>query len=202
MAGDISQDLKTGYLLGATPKRQQVGEMIGVITSVWAVCFSVIVLHKGMGFGSTELPAPQATLMKTVIEGVLSANLPWDLVITGGVFAIVIELLGLPSLPFAVGLYLPLATMSPIFVGGVVRYFLDKHKRGGKLTDLDSGILFCSGLIAGEGLMGVGKSAYVYFFGDYPGIGPQWAGPLAKPLALVLFAGLIVLLVKQAKAKS
>ncbi len=201
MAGDISQDLKTGYLLGATPQRQQLGELIGVVTSVWAVCFSVIVLHKGMGFGSIELPAPQATLMKTVIEGVLSANLPWDLVITGGVFAVVIELLELPSLPFAVGLYLPLATMSPIFIGGVIRHYIDKRKGNGKLADLDSGILFCSGLIAGEGLMGVGKSAYVYFFGQYTGIGSAWAGPFAKPLALILFAGLIVILIKQAKAK-
>ncbi|MCP4582116.1 MAG: oligopeptide transporter, OPT family [candidate division Zixibacteria bacterium] len=202
MAGDVSQDLKTGFLVGGTPRKQQLGELVGIITSVWAVCFSVIVLHEGFGFGSIDLPAPQATLMKTVIEGVLSADLPWNLVIAGGVFAIIVELIGLPSLPFAVGLYLPLTTMSPIFVGGLVKYFVDKKRNSKGKSGLDSGILFSSGLIAGEGLIGVGIAAFVYFFGKWDGLGFDWAGPLAKPLALVIFAGLVYILMKQAKSNN
>ncbi len=198
MAGDVSQDLKTGFLVGGTPYKQQIGEMIGIITSVWAVCFSVIVLHKGFGFGSIDLPAPQATLMKTVIEGVLSADIPWNLVLTGGALAIVVELMGIPSLPFAVGLYLPLTTMTPIFVGGVIRYFLDKKRQSQTQESVNGGILFSSGLIAGEGILMVGVAAYVYFAGIWPGIGSEWAGVLAKPVGLLLFGGLIYMLIKQA----
>jgi len=179
MAGDVSQDLKTGFLVGGTPYKQQIGEMIGIITSVWAVCFSVIVLHKGFGFGSIELPAPQATLMKTVIEGVLSADIPWNLVLIGGAFAIVVELMGIPSLPFAVGLYLPLTTMTPIFVGGVIRYFLDKKRQSQNQASVNGGILFCSGLIAGEGILMVGVAAFVYFVGIWQGIGFDRARALA-----------------------
>lgn len=201
IAGDVSQDLKTGFIVGATPYKQQIGEMIGAITSVWAVCFSVIVLHKGFGFGSIELPAPQATLMKTVIEGVLSGDIPWNLVIAGGAFAVVVELMGIPSLPFAVGLYLPLSTMTPIFAGGVVRHFLDKKYTLKDSKGHNRGVLFSSGLIAGEGLLGVGIAAYVYFFGRWAGLGWRWAGDFAKPLALVLFAGLIYVLIHKAKEK-
>jgi len=200
MAGDISQDLKTGYLIGGTPRKQQIGELIGIITSAWAVCFSVIVLHRGFGFGSVDLPAPQATLMKTVIEGVLSANLPWNLVIAGGVLAVIVELIGLPSLPFAVGLYLPLTTMSPIFVGGLVKQFVEKKRNSKEKSELDSGVLFSSGLIAGEGLIGVGIAAFVYFFGTWSGLGYGWTGLFAKPVALIIFAGLVYLLIRQAKS--
>jgi len=104
IAGDTSQDLKTGFLLGATPKRQQWGQLIGVLTSATAVCASVMVLNSQYGFGTTDLPAPQATLMKTVIEGILSANLPWTLVFIGALMALIVELLGIRAVPFAVGL--------------------------------------------------------------------------------------------------
>ncbi|MDX1380494.1 MAG: oligopeptide transporter, OPT family, partial [Xanthomonadales bacterium] len=121
IAGDTSQDLKTGFLLGATPRRQQTGELIGVLTSATFVCLSVLLLAKTFGFGSEELPAPQATLMKLVVDGVLDQNLPWGLVGIGVAIAIVAELFRIPSLPFAVGVYLPVSTMTPIFFGGMLR---------------------------------------------------------------------------------
>ncbi len=120
-AGDISQDLKTGYLVGATPARQQVGQFLGAAFACWAVAGTVLLLGKAYTFGSPELPAPQATLMKTVIDGVLSGSLPWGLVGTGSAFSLCAILAGLPGLAFAVGIYLPLGSLTPIFVGGLVR---------------------------------------------------------------------------------
>jgi putative OPT family oligopeptide transporter len=152
-AGDISQDLKTGQLVGATPARQQLGQFIGAAFACWAVAGTVLVLNDSYGFGSTELPAPQATLMKTVIEGVLAGSLPWGLVGTGAAFAICAMLAGLPGLSFAIGLYLPVASLTPIFVGGLVRRVVDA-RRGGP-ADTDAGVLAASGMIAGEGLAGV-----------------------------------------------
>jgi putative OPT family oligopeptide transporter len=122
IAGDTSQDLKTGFLLGATPKRQQIGEIIGALTSATFVCLSVLLLDKAYGFGTSELAAPQATLMKLVIEGVLDNTLPWILVGLGILIALGAELLKIPSLPFAVGVYLPVATMMTVFLGGMVFY--------------------------------------------------------------------------------
>jgi len=152
-AGDISQDLKTGQLVGATPARQQLGQFIGAAFACWAVAGTVLVLNATYGFGSTELPAPQATLMKTVIEGVLSGSLPWGLVGTGAAFAICAMLAGLPGLSFAIGLYLPLASLTPIFVGGLLRRAVDARR--GAPAESDSGVLAASGMIAGEGLAGV-----------------------------------------------
>lgn len=158
IAGDISQDLKTGYLVGATPRKQQISEAIGAIGSSFFVCLAVFYLGKAYGFGTQELPAPQATLMKTVLDGVLDANLRWDLVGIGATFSIIVFLLKIPPLPFAVGVYLPLYTMTPVFLGGLVRHMVDK-KHGTKKDDSnkgkDQGILLGSGFIAGEGLMGV-----------------------------------------------
>jgi putative OPT family oligopeptide transporter len=129
IAGDTSQDLKTGFLLGATPRYQQLGELIGVLTSATFVCLSVLLLAETFGFGSKELPAPQATLMKLVIDGVLEQNLPWGLVAIGAGIAITAELLKIPSLPFAVGVYLPVSTMTPIFFGGMLKLWLEKSSR-------------------------------------------------------------------------
>ncbi len=126
IAGDTSQDLKTGFLLGATPRRQQIGELVGVLTSATFVCLAVILLDKAYGFGTEELPAPQATLMMVVIEGVLQNALPWTLVGIGVFIALVCELFKIPSLPFAVGVYLPLSTFTPVFVGGLLRMYLEK----------------------------------------------------------------------------
>jgi putative OPT family oligopeptide transporter len=152
-AGDISQDLKTGFLVGATPARQQAGQFLGAAFACWAVAGTVLLLGRAFTFGSPELPAPQATLMKTVIEGVLSGALPWGLVGTGAAFSLCGMLAGLPGLAFAVGIYLPLASLTPIFVGGVVRRIVES-RRGGAV-DSDPGVLAASGMIAGEGLAGV-----------------------------------------------
>jgi len=153
-AGDISQDLKTGQLLGATPAKQQFGQFIGAAFACWAIAGTVLLLGQAFTFGSPELPAPQATLMKTVIEGVLSGSLPWGLVGTGAGLAVCALLAGLPGLAFAVGIYLPLGSLTPIFVGGIVRRIVDA-RRDAKSGDSDPGVLAASGMIAGEGLAGV-----------------------------------------------
>ncbi|MBU5437003.1 oligopeptide transporter, OPT family [Tissierella sp. MSJ-40] len=157
MAGDMSQDLKTGYLVGATPRKQQYGELIGTVASGLVIGFVLVLLNKAWGFGSAELPAPQATLMKLVIEGVMNGNLPWVLVFAGVGIGIVVELLGIQILPFAVGLYLPIHLSTPIMLGGIIRGILERRKESEKVLKekVDSGILFSSGLIAGEGLIGI-----------------------------------------------
>ena len=155
MAGDTSQDLKTGYILGATPKKQQIGELIGSVVSALAIGGVLILLNSAWGFGTTELSAPQATLMKMIIEGVMDGNLPWALVFIGVFIAIVVEILGISVLPVAIGLYLPLELSTTIMIGGLIRWYVDKKKRSKKTDDADSGILFCSGMIAGEGLVGI-----------------------------------------------
>ncbi len=153
-AGDISQDLKTGYLVGATPARQQLGQLIGAAFACWAIAGTVLILGQAFTFGSEQLPAPQATLMKTVIDGVLTGSLPWGLVGTGAAFSLGAMLAGLPGLAFAVGIYLPLGSLTPIFLGGCIRALVER-KRKGKAIEGDPGILAASGLIAGEGLAGV-----------------------------------------------
>ena len=157
ISGDTSQDLKTGYLLGATPKKQQIGEVLGVVASAFAIGGTLYLLDSAWGFGSQELAAPQATLMKMIIEGVMDANLPWSLVIIGAVVAIIIEVLGIPVLPFAIGVYLPVQLNACIMVGGIVRLAIDKMKKEEeeKKRIVSDGILFCSGMIAGEGLVGI-----------------------------------------------
>jgi putative OPT family oligopeptide transporter len=161
MAGDMSQDLKTGYLVGATPKKQQIGELIGVVASGLVIGYVLVLLNKAWGFGSSELPAPQATLMRLVIEGVMNGNLPWALVFMGVGIGIVVELLGIQILPFAVGLYLPIHLSTPIMIGGLLRGILDRKKASKKANEkaidekIDSGVLYSSGLIAGEGLIGI-----------------------------------------------
>jgi putative OPT family oligopeptide transporter len=153
-AGDISQDLKTGHLVGATPARQQAGQFLGAAFACWAVAGTVLLLGRAYTFGSADLPAPQATLMKTVIEGVLAGALPWGLVGTGAALSISAILMGLPGLAFAVGIYLPVATLTPIFVGGIVRHMVESRRRG-PAPESDAGVLASSGMIAGEGLAGV-----------------------------------------------
>ena len=156
IAGDTSQDLKTGFLVGATPRRQQWGEMIGVLTSATVMGAVLLMLHGGLGIGSEELPAPQATLMALVIDGVVQADLPWALVVVGIFIAAVFEMLGLPSLALAVGLYLPLSLTTPIIAGGAVRLLVEKRHVGRALREKrENGVLFASGLIAGAALIGV-----------------------------------------------
>lgn len=154
MAGDVSQDLKTGFLLGATPKRQQIGELIGVVISSFTIGSVMLLFNSAWGFGATELSAPQATLMKMIVEGVMNNNLPWALIFIGIFIAIAIEILGIPVLPVAIGLYLPLELSTAIMIGGLIRLLADKRD-GEKKDESSSGVLFCSGLIAGEGLVGI-----------------------------------------------
>ena len=157
ISGDTSQDLKTGFLLGATPKKQQIGEIVGVVAAALAIGGTLYLLDSAWGFGSEELAAPQATLMKMVIEGVMDGNLPWSLVGIGALIAIVVEILGIPVLPFAIGVYLPVHLNACIMVGGLVRLAFDKVRKNEeeKKTIVNDGILFCSGMIAGEGLVGI-----------------------------------------------
>ena len=158
ISGDTSQDLKTGYIVGATPKKQQIGELIGVVASAVVIGGVLYLLNAAWGYGSAELPAPQANLMKLVVEGVMEGNLPWTLVFIGVFIAIVVELLGIPVMPFAVGMYLPVQTSSAIMIGGCVRLVVDKMKgvtekqRAGMVN---SALLYTSGLIAGEGILGI-----------------------------------------------
>ncbi len=157
IAGDTSQDLKTGYILGATPKKQQIGEIIGVTAAALAIGGTLYILDSAWGFGSDELGAPQATLMKLIVEGVMGGNLPWGLVGIGVCIAIVVELIGIPVLPFAIGVYLPVQLNACVMIGGVIRLIMEKLKKSDeeKKKNVSDGILFCSGMIAGEGLVGI-----------------------------------------------
>ncbi|MEE1224747.1 MAG: oligopeptide transporter, OPT family, partial [Clostridia bacterium] len=157
ISGDTSQDLKTGYLLGATPKKQQIGEIVGVVSAAFAIGGTLYLLDSAWGFGTDELAAPQATLMKMIIEGVMEGNLPWALVFIGVFIAVAVEVVGIPVLPFAIGVYLPVQLNACIMVGGLVRLALDKMRCDEKKKGLivNDGVLFCSGMIAGEGLIGI-----------------------------------------------
>lgn len=161
-AGATSQDLKTGFIVGATPVKQQLGLIIGVVASAFVIGGTLLLLHDALGIGPitpehpNPLPAPQATLMATVIKGLLSQNLPWGLVIVGMGIAAVMELSGVRSLPFAVGAYLPLSTTAPIFAGGMVKAIVDKMKKGDvEDSEIGPGALYSSGLIAGGSLTGI-----------------------------------------------
>ena len=158
MAGDTSQDLKTGYIVGATPLYQQFGELIGTVAAGLAIAGVLNLLNAAWSYGSPELPAPQATLMKMVVEGVMGGNLPWGLVFTGVFIAIVVEIIGVPVLPFALGLYLPIHLSIPIMVGGLIRLWVEKRKFKSETRRkevVDNGVLYSSGMIAGEGIVGI-----------------------------------------------
>ncbi|HXV59330.1 MAG TPA: oligopeptide transporter, OPT family [Vicinamibacteria bacterium] len=203
IAGDTSQDLKTGFLLGATPRRQQLGELFGILTSAFFVCLTVTVLAEAYGFGTPELPAPQATLMKLVVEGVLSQNLPWVLVGIGAAIALAAELVGIPSLAFAVGIYLPVSTMTPVFIGGLVRWLAERGAGSEERVRerREGGVLFGSGLVGGEGLLGVAIAAYAVARTRAPeGFGSGWAGPFEPWFPLVPFAVLVWLLWRATRA--
>jgi putative OPT family oligopeptide transporter len=205
IAGDTSQDLKTGFLLGATPRRQQWGEIFGVLTSAFFVCLTVTVLAEAYGFGTPELPAPQATLMKLVIEGVLARDLPWLLVGIGAAIAAVAELFRLPSLAFAVGIYLPVSTMTPVFLGGLIRWVQERRASSDveRIARRERGVLFGSGLVGGEGLLGVGIAAYAVLTTRAPdGLGSAWAGPLEPFVPLLPFAVLVWLLWRAARGST
>jgi putative OPT family oligopeptide transporter len=177
--------------------RQQIGELIGVLTSAVFVCLTVIALSRAYGFGTEELPAPQATLMKLVIDGVLSQSLPWLLVAIGAGIAIVVELFRIPSLPFAVGVYLPVATMVPVFFGGLLRWWLERRAASHDQREdrREAGVLLGSGLVGGEGLMGVGvalAAGWAVARGREPwSIGVEWLGAAGPWVAAAIFAAMI-----------
>ena len=158
IAGDTSQDLKTGYLLGATPKKQQMGEMLGVVVSGLAIGGVLYLLNAAWGYGTAEIPAPQAQLMKMIVEGIMGGNLPWGLVFVGVFLAICLEILRIPVMPFAIGLYLPIYLNATIMIGGIVRGLLDSRKgvdEKTKTAQATDGTLYCAGMIAGVGLVGI-----------------------------------------------
>jgi putative OPT family oligopeptide transporter len=189
IAGDISQDLKAGYIVGATPRKQQISEIIGATGSAFFVCLAVYYLGKAYEFGSEALPAPQATLMKTVLDGVLGGDLRWDLVGIGAAFAVIVVLFRIPPLPFAVGMYLPLYTMTPVFIGGMIRHFVDKKYKSKTVEKgKDQGVLLGSGLIAGEGLMGVVIAVFAVVLSKTPKFfeipySPEWIGQIVSFIA-------------------
>ena len=195
-AGDISQDLKTGYLVGATPARQQLGQLIGAAFACWAVAGTVLLLGGAYQFGTKEIPAPQAVLMKTIIEGVLSGALPWGLVLSGGGLAIGAMLCGVSGLAFAIGVYLPLASMAPIYVGGCLRAWVEKRRGSGAPGQGDPGILAASGLVAGEGLAGVLVAALVALGVAPKSMAPRISGPAGIALGLLVLFALAAFLVR------
>ncbi len=215
IAGDTSQDLKTGFIVGSTPKKQQIGELVGVVASALAIGGVLYLLNKAWSYGSPELPAPQAMIMKTVVEGVMNGDLPWNMILAGAAVAVVIEILGIPVMPVAVGLYLPLRTTSAIMVGGLVRLWFEKRKGASeeaKKDALDRGILYTSGMIAGEGLVGILLAVFAIIplvnprgdslasFFDLSAmdnaLGAFLVSPAAKLVSLAMFAVLILIMCK------
>ena len=212
IAGDTSQDLKTGYLLGSTPKKQQIGEVFGVTASALAIGGTLYLLDSAWGFGSEEIAAPQATLMKMIVEGVMGGELPWILIIIGALIAVVVEIVGIPVLPFAIGIYLPVHLNACIMIGGLVRLCFDKMKNEEKKSKAtNDGILFCSGMIAGEGLIGIVLAVLAIFgvdkFINISGVLKLPSG-VSQILSLVVFALIILSLLmfsvlkKEKKAKN
>ncbi len=210
ISGDTSQDLKTGFLLGATPRKQQIGEVIGVIAGALAIGATLYLLDTAWGFGSPELGAPQATLMKMVIEGIMGGNLPWGLILIGVFISVGIECVGIPVLPFAIGLYLPVHLNACIMVGGLVRWALEKRKDSeAKKESINRGILFSSGMIAGEGLVGILLAVFAIFGLDKTidlssklGL-PTWASNTGSLILFgIIIATLVVFSVKKKTNKS
>jgi putative OPT family oligopeptide transporter len=207
IAGDTSQDLKTGYLVGATPVKQQIGEVIGVVVAAIAIGGVLNLLDAAWGFGTKELGAPQATLMKLIIEGVMGGKLPWGLVIAGAILAAVIQILGIPVLPFAIGVYLPVQLNACIMVGGLVRLYYDKKKYAdeeAKTKTVNRGILYCSGMIAGEGLVGILLAVFaVLGLSDAMDLGSRMnlSAGAGKFAALVVFALIVLLVIRFTNGK-
>jgi len=191
ISADTSQDLKTGFLLGATPRKQQYGELIGITASAIAIGAIMYLLNAAWGFGSEQLGAPQATMMKMVVEGVMGGNLPWTLVFIGAAIAIFTEILGLPVMPIAIGVYLPIHLNAGIMLGGLVRWLVEKRKFASEKVKnqvIQSGVLYASGMIAGEGLVGILLALVAVF-----GINVNLSGVinLGNAGALISFAALL-----------
>ena len=204
IAGDTSQDLKTGFILGATPRLQQIGELAGVITSAGAVAIVIILLNNNVegGLGGAELPAPQSMLMKLVIDGVLDQNLPWALIFIGVGIGTIASFFKIPVLAFAVGVYLPLSTMGAVFIGGLSRWLLTRDQKPEVAERRrERGVLFGSGLVGGGGLTGVVLAMWVAVRGGKRITG--WPLPVPEPVAMLLaaltIAAIVWILVRVAK---
>jgi putative OPT family oligopeptide transporter len=197
-AGDISQDLKTGQLVRATPALQQFGQLVAAAVACWAVAGVVVALGHGQGFGESGMPAPQAHLMKTVVEAVLGESLPWDLMAMGGALSCSAALVGLPALSFALGVYLPLATLATIFVGGLARRYAE---RGGRAqpSALEAGVLCASGFVAGEGLAGVLVLGWAFYSDAGRYVAPE-STALEAGLALAVLAVVVSTLLRSARS--
>jgi putative OPT family oligopeptide transporter len=225
-AGATSQDLKTGYIVGATPLYQQIGLIIGVVVSTLVIGLTLQALDSSMQFqgvahaiGTEKLPAPQATLMATIIKGLLARDLPWGLVFVGAFISVVVELCGVRSLSFAVGAYLPLSTTAPIFVGGAIRALVDKMSgvREDSESEVSSGMLYSTGLVAGGSLTGVliallsgvektaadgNKVSLIQYVIDAVGVhGWEKYGAVADLIGIAFFAGLCLLLLRASRQK-
>lgn len=195
-AGDISQDLKTGHLVRATPARQQFGQLLAAAVACWVVAAVVLTIGRdpAHGFvGPDAMPAPQANLMKTVVEAELGGNLPWDLIAMGAGVSLVATLVGLSALQVALGIYLPLATLMTIFVGGCARRLVEARSRGDK-QPIENGVLCASGFVAGEGLAGVVLAGYAFLTGAGRMKLPEaTAGERLVGLAIVVACALLLL---------
>ena len=193
IAGDASQDLKTGFIVGATPSKQQVGEIIGVVASSAAIGFVLYLLNEAWGYGTEKIPAAQATMMKMLVEGIMNEELPWAMILIGVFIAIVVEILKMPVMPFAVGMYLPFSLSAGIMAGGIVRIFVEKKKgtEAEKKARTDRGLLFTSGMIAGEGIIGILLAVFAVVKIDSKIILPFHLPPVGS---LVLYIALLVLL--------
>jgi putative OPT family oligopeptide transporter len=204
IAGDTSQDLKTGFILGATPRKQQMGELVGVLTSAAFVCLVIVILNQGTpgGLGGPELPAPQAVLMKLVIDGVLDQNLPWMLIFIGVGIGLAASLFRIPVLAFAVGVYLPLSTMGAVFLGGFLRWFITR-KETAEVAEArrEKRVLFGSGLVGGGGLTGVVLAVYVVARGGEPivGFAPDVSNVTAQVIAALTIGAILAVMAWYAK---
>ena len=208
IAGDTSQDLKTGYIVGATPRKQQIGELIGSLAAAIAIGGVMYLLNAAWGFGSEAIPAPQASLMKMVVEGVMGGTLPWTLIFMGVFIAIAVEVLGIPVLAFAIGLYLPIHLSAPIFVGGLIKWFVEDKKKydneAQKKHSVESGILYSAGMIAGEGLVGILLAAFAVLGLDFDmsGIYGDNFMAIGNWVGLIVFALLLATLFYMCRKKN
>ena len=208
MSGDIAQDLKTGFLLGATPWKQQLLEFVGLFFPALAMGLMVYVLNDTFGFvqieGSTRAPllAPQANVMATIVQGLMHSELPWLPIIVGGMIAFAIELLGISSLPFAIGLYLPLSLSTPLMTGGLVALLIKRFSKKDEFKEKnEQGVLFASGIVAGDALIGVAVAfmiglwtSYGDFYDAHDGAFATLTGEMGPWISIIMFFGLAALM--------
>lgn len=195
VSGDMSQDLKTGFLLGSTPKKQQYGQVFGLVTAAAVMGAVIIMLNDVYVIGSEKLPAPHANMMKAISEGIMTGSLPWGLIVMGMGIAVMVWLLGGSVLPFAVGLYLPIHLSTAMMVGGILRGIIEKRNYETEIKNkkLEKGTLYASGLIAGDALMGVIVTALIYSGIDLSavaaGIIPRTGNMLVSLAAFAILCG-------------